>query len=458
MTPRQFTSFRARLDAASGLQSAEFRELEAIVGPPLFASFVAYLRRRAMRSTRTTCSRRCSTRTARRRACADRRTSRRSRRRVAGVALSPSQDGRAHHRRQTRHRWFERYGVPQVDAVQAGIPRPVGDPEPAVTVTLDELRATPNALASHYTRFGVADRLLLTGHSHQAWPDVAEAGLLRVFADAADACDDKWDRAEAMAERVRMGYRRLLVDPDGEIALGPNTHDLIVKLLSTLDLRSGRVWSPPTASSTRCVVSSRASPKTGSTSCASRRAGRDPGTAFGGRDRRPHGARRVSAVLFTTARIVPDLDVVAAACQRHDIELLVDAYHALGVLPFPIHESASSARGSPAAATSTSSSARATRSCAFRLTPLTCGPRSRGGSRSSTNCSTRTSPRRSTTAVPPLASQRDLRPVQSLPRRGRPRLLRRTQPHAHVPARAAHSTRSASCDRPSTRSAFPTCS
>ena len=45
MTPRQFTSFRARLDAASGFQSAQFRQLEAIVGPALFASFIAYLRR-----------------------------------------------------------------------------------------------------------------------------------------------------------------------------------------------------------------------------------------------------------------------------------------------------------------------------------------------------------------------------------------------------------------------------
>jgi tryptophan 2,3-dioxygenase len=43
MTPRQFTSFRARLDAASGFQSAQFRELEAIIGPALFASFLAYL-------------------------------------------------------------------------------------------------------------------------------------------------------------------------------------------------------------------------------------------------------------------------------------------------------------------------------------------------------------------------------------------------------------------------------
>lgn len=32
MTPRQFTSFRARLDASSGFQSYQFRELEAVLG------------------------------------------------------------------------------------------------------------------------------------------------------------------------------------------------------------------------------------------------------------------------------------------------------------------------------------------------------------------------------------------------------------------------------------------
>ncbi|HVW44041.1 MAG TPA: tryptophan 2,3-dioxygenase family protein [Amycolatopsis sp.] len=32
MTPSQFTSFRARLEAASGFQSAQFRELEAVLG------------------------------------------------------------------------------------------------------------------------------------------------------------------------------------------------------------------------------------------------------------------------------------------------------------------------------------------------------------------------------------------------------------------------------------------
>ena len=49
MTPRQFTSFRERLAAASGFQSAQFRELEKVLGArpgadrTVFDSFLAYL-------------------------------------------------------------------------------------------------------------------------------------------------------------------------------------------------------------------------------------------------------------------------------------------------------------------------------------------------------------------------------------------------------------------------------
>ena len=39
------------------------------------------------------------------------------------------------------------------------------------------------ALRSHYTAFVRPDRVLLTGHSHQAWPDVARAALLECFDD-----------------------------------------------------------------------------------------------------------------------------------------------------------------------------------------------------------------------------------------------------------------------------------
>ena len=46
----------------------------------------------------------------------------------------------------------------------------------------------------------------------------------------------------------------------------------------------------------------------------------------------------VSAVLFETAHIVPGLDELAEACAAAGAELLVDAYHALGALPFEVAE------------------------------------------------------------------------------------------------------------------------
>ncbi|HUR77987.1 MAG TPA: tryptophan 2,3-dioxygenase family protein [Acidimicrobiales bacterium] len=43
MTPRQFLGFRARLESASGFQSTQFREIEALL-PTLFDSLRTYLR------------------------------------------------------------------------------------------------------------------------------------------------------------------------------------------------------------------------------------------------------------------------------------------------------------------------------------------------------------------------------------------------------------------------------
>src|SRR5262245_3099515 len=95
----------------------------------------------------------------------------------------------------------------------------------------------PVDLARHYSRFRVAERLLLTGHSHQAWPDVAFDAQQRAWLDAAELVDDKWERAFEEAARVRAGFRRLLNDPGGDVALGENTHELVTRLLSALPLR-----------------------------------------------------------------------------------------------------------------------------------------------------------------------------------------------------------------------------
>src|SRR3989442_8234508 len=100
----------------------------------------------------------------------------------------------------------------------------------------EALYQSPNALAPHYGRFRVAERLLLTGHSHQAWPDCGFDGQSEAWADAAEHVDDKWERAFAKAERVRRGFAALLDDADGDIALGASTHELLVRFLSALPL------------------------------------------------------------------------------------------------------------------------------------------------------------------------------------------------------------------------------
>src|SRR5881396_937789 len=171
-------------------------------------------------------------------------------------------------------------------------------------------------LADHYSRFRVSERLLLTGHSHQAWPDVSFDAQQRAWLDAAELVDDKWERAAEQAVRVQAGFRLLLNDADGDIALAQNTNEAefhtirrqldrlreagipIVKVAGrpadTLAERMARLIDDRTA----CVL--------------------------------------VSSVLYETAEIVSGLDLVARACEDHGAALLVDAYHHLNVVPFDI--------------------------------------------------------------------------------------------------------------------------
>ena len=204
-------------------------------------------------------------------------------------------------------------------------------------LTAAELYATPNALAPFYRRFRVADRLLLTGHSHQAWPDVAFDAQQRAWFDAAEKVDDKWEWAFKQAERVRRGFARLLDEPGGVIALGSNTHELVVRFLSALPLkrRPRLVTTDGEFHTIRRQLDRLAEegievvkvPADSATAVAERLA-----TAVDDRT----SAVLVSSVLYGNAHIVPNLGQVLEACRRVGAELLVDAYHALNVVPFPL--------------------------------------------------------------------------------------------------------------------------
>src|SRR5258706_2118905 len=160
---------------------------------------------------------------------------------------------------------------------------------------------------------------------------------MQAWRDAAARVDDKWELALAQTERVHRGFAKLLDDDRGDYALGASTHDLIVRLLSALPLSTRRrlvttdgefhtvrrqldrlgeegidvvkVPHAPAASVTERLVQAI-----------------DDRTA----------AAIVSAVFYANAHIVSGLGLVMRRCQEVGAELLVDAYHALNVIPFTI--------------------------------------------------------------------------------------------------------------------------
>ena len=205
------------------------------------------------------------------------------------------------------------------------------------------LYGSPNALASHYAHFRVAERLLLTGHSHQAWPDVGLAAQSEAWRDAAELVDDKWERAFAKAGQVKAGFSHLLGDAGGGIALGANTHELLVRLLSALGLLSAQGQRP------RIVTTDgefhtirRQLDRLAEEGVEVVKVAEAPletlaerlGAAVDGKT----ALVLVSAVFFDSGRIARGLGRVAERCRAEGALLLVDTYHALNVLPFDLKQ------------------------------------------------------------------------------------------------------------------------
>ncbi len=210
----------------------------------------------------------------------------------------------------------------------------------------EQLYSSPNALAPHYRRFDVANRLLLTGHSHQAWPDRGFEGQQQAWLDAAEFADEKWERAFEKADRVRLGYARLLEGSAddaalerlaGFIALASNTHELIVRFLSALPLRDR---SRLVTTDGEFHTLRRQLDRLAEEGIEVVKVSRDPADDVAERLARAVDDRTaavfVSSVFFRDARIVRGLDHLMAACRRVGAELLVDAYHHLNVVPFSI--------------------------------------------------------------------------------------------------------------------------
>jgi kynureninase len=194
-------------------------------------------------------------------------------------------------------------------------------------------------LAPHYSEFRASERLLLTGHSHQAWPDVAREGVVEAWEDAALHVDEKWGRAFEKAERVREGFRLWLDEPGAEIALDQNTFGLLLRFLSALDLRRRPrlVTTDGEFHTLRRLMARLAEEEALEVVIVAARPAETLAERLAAAAEERTAAVLVSAVLFEDSRIVPGLGDLASAT---DAELLVDVYHAFGVMRVPLPESA----------------------------------------------------------------------------------------------------------------------
>lgn len=76
--------------------------------------------------------------------------------------------------------------------------------------------------------------LHFAAHSHHPWPDVTFEAQQRYWLDSAETLDRKWDRifGEIIPKAQKHVAKRLALSDPGTVVFAPNTHSLLMRLLS----------------------------------------------------------------------------------------------------------------------------------------------------------------------------------------------------------------------------------
>nr|WP_277605740.1 aminotransferase class V-fold PLP-dependent enzyme [Glycomyces sp. L485] len=161
--------------------------------------------------------------------------------------------------------------------------------------------------------------------------------MVESFEDAARHVDAKWESAFAKAEQVRESVRGWIGAPRAPIALGPSTHNLLVIMLSSVDFKRRRKI---VTTDSEFHSASRQLRRLGESGIELDVVAAEPVSTLAERmSERIDGntaAALVSSVLFTNSLRVPNLGTLADRSERVGCELVVDAYHHVGPVPFSV--------------------------------------------------------------------------------------------------------------------------
>ena len=173
-------------------------------------------------------------------------------------------------------------------------------------------------------------RLHFAAHSHHLWPDASWEGHREAWEDAARLADRKWDKvfAEVIPEAQRHIARELSLPDPATIAFAPNTHELLVRLISALPMPCPRVLATDGEFHSFRRQSQRWA-EAGAIELVTVPPGRLVETAQG----RGFDLIFASQVAFSTGRPLGDLTPLAALARPEGPWVAIDGYHGFMATP-----------------------------------------------------------------------------------------------------------------------------
>jgi selenocysteine lyase/cysteine desulfurase len=204
-------------------------------------------------------------------------------------------------------------------------------------------------LTGHFSRFRAAapERVNLAAHSHHDWPDVSLSAHDECWQDAARLAGDKWGPVfDQVVPAVQRGIAGRLHLPDpATVAVAPNTHEFLRRLLSCLPaerpvriLTSDAEFHTARRQMARLEEDGLVRVERVPTEPLDNFAERFGNAAAKG----GHDLVFISEVFFTTGSICGDIAALAAAVPTAETFVVVDGYH--GFMARPTDLSAVAAR------------------------------------------------------------------------------------------------------------------
>lgn len=190
----------------------------------------------------------------------------------------------------------------------------------------------------HFSRSLLAapGRLHAAAHSHHPWPDVSFAAHQRAWLDAAAFADHKWEHVADGVWTDLRGWvaRRVGLSDPATVAVAPNTHELVARLLSCLDPGARVLTTDAEFHSFDRQVRRLEEERLVEVE----RVAAEPFTSLPDRfvaaaERGGHDLVFLSRVLFDSGYVVEDVGVLIAAVPDERTLVVVDDYHGFMALP-----------------------------------------------------------------------------------------------------------------------------